>query len=197
MKIDFHPDRPKLETRLKALARSSDSTFKGELFRFINPTYSKADDIISGQGAIHAEGRWNLPGDARLSYTAMATTTALFEVLAHVKYYSLPESKALPRVLVAVKLSATRVLDLRKGEIRKTLRLSERTIRKADWRAENRKGLEAPTQAWGWAFATVGFEAVIVPSAADPEGTNVLVFPENLLPASEWRVLTEVQYPKT
>ena len=196
MKINFHPDRPKLEARLKALAQGLDSDFKGELFRFINPTYSKSADIISGQGAIYVEGRWNLAGAARLSYTAMATTTALFEVLAHVKYYNLPESKALPRVLVAVKLSATRVLDLRKGEIRKALRLSERTIRKLDWRAENRKGLEALTQAWGWAFANAGFGAVIVPSAADLVGANVLVFPENLLPGNEWRVLTEVQYPR-
>lgn len=195
MKVHPHPDQDKLNARLAAIGAGLDSVFSGELFRFINPTYSKAADIVDGGGALYAAGRWNTQGAARLSYTAEAPHTALSEALAHVNYYSLPLAKALPRVLVALKLKAKRVLDLRDGKVRKALRLSEGTIRKLDWRAENQTGNEAITQAWGRAFAAAGFEAVIVPSAADAAGANVLVYPENLLPGSRFGVESEVVWP--
>ena len=136
-----------------------------------------------------------MKGVARLSYTALAPETALAEALANVRYYRLPAAKALPRVLVALRLTAKRVLDLRDGNARKTLGLSMKTITSLDWRAENRNGSEAVTQAWGRAFAAAGFEAVIVPSAADPGGGNMLVFPENLQPGSHFEVDTEIKWP--
>ena len=157
MKITAHPEAVKLTERLKALGKGLDAPFDGELFRFINPTYSKSADVIDGAGALHANGRWNLKGATRLSYTAFAPQTALAEALAHVNYFRLPIHKALPRVLVALRLTAKRVLDLRDGNVRKALRLSEDTIRKLDWRAENQHGDEAVTQAWGSAFAAAGF----------------------------------------
>ena len=195
MTIKLHPDRPKLEARLMGLGKSLDSKFEGQLFRFINPAYSKASDNVDGAGALHADGRWNLTGPPRLSYTAMAPETALAEALAHVRYYRLPLSKALPRVLVGLRLKAQRVLDLRDGKVRKALRLSEGTIKKLDWRAENQKGMETITQAWGRAFAVAGYEAVIVPSAADLNGTNVLVYPENMRSGNGLEVVTEVTWP--
>lgn len=195
MKIMLHPDRTKLTARLKGLGTSLDTNFSGDLFRFINPAYSKAGDIVNGAGALHANGRWNLKGTARLSYTALMPQTALAEALAHVDYYGLPRSKALPRVLVALSIKVQRVLDLRNGHVRKALILSEDTIRKLDWRAENQNGHEAITQSWGHAFANAGFEAVIVPSAADANGSNVLIFPENLQAGSRFEVLDEVKWP--
>jgi len=195
MKIHPHPHVAKLAARLQIFKRSLDVRFEGELFRFINPQYSKAVDIIDGTGAIHAAGRWNLVGAARLSYTALEPDTALSEALAHVRYFRLPLSKALPSVLVALRFKAKRVLDLRDGNVRRGLKLSAATITNLDWRAENRKGSEAVTQAWGGAFAGAGFEAVIVPSSADPGGSNVLVFPGNLQPGSHFEVVSEVRWP--
>ena len=195
MTINPHPDRPKLGARLKRLGRRLDSAFHGELYRFINPTYSKAVDIVDGLGALHADGRWNLIGTMRLSYTAMAPETALAEALAHVRYFRLPISKALPRVLVQLRLKAQHVLDLRDGKVRKALRLSAKTIKKLDWHAENQKGVEAITQAWGQAFAGAGFDAVIVPSAADPGGANILIFPDNFRSGGGMEVVTEVKWP--
>jgi RES domain-containing protein len=194
MKISSHPDLPKQAARLKNVGKSFDVSFGEDLFRFINPQFSKAEDIVSGAGALHAAGRWNLERSAPLSYTSMAPETALAEALAHVKYYRLPEAKALPRVLVALRLKARRALDLRDGKVRQALRLSEGAIRKMDWRAENQAGAEALTQSWGNAFAAAGFEAVIVPSAADSAGSNVLVFPRNLQPGSQFQVKNEVKW---
>ncbi|HEY1052381.1 MAG TPA: RES family NAD+ phosphorylase [Prosthecobacter sp.] len=163
--------------------------------KFCIVSYSKAGDVVNGAGALHASGRWNLRGAMRLSYTAMAPGTALAEALAHVTYYGLPLNKALPRALVALRLKAGRVLDLRDGDVRQALRLSKQTIRHLDWRADNQAGREAVTQAWGKTFSDAGFEAVIVPSAADSSGTNVLVYPENLHSASQFEVDEEIKWP--
>jgi RES domain-containing protein len=196
MKPTPHPGRPVLALRLTALGTKMDATLASELFRFINPRFSKAADIVSGVGALNADGRWNLAGAMTISYTSLAPETAMAEALAHARYYRLPLSKALPRVLVALDLKASRVLDLRKGAVRKALKLSEHAIRHCDWRRDNQTGAEAITQAWGFAFAQAGFEAVIVPSAAQRKGTNVLTYPANLLPGSHFRVKTTVKWPK-
>ncbi len=195
MKIALHPSRAKISAKLAAIAREWDIPFDGELYRFINPKYSRAADIVNGAGALHAEGRWNLSGAARLSYVAFTPEIALAEALAHVRYFQLPTAKALPRVLVAVRLNAHRVLDLRDGRKRSRLRLSRDAVTKLDWRAENQHGRESITQAWGYAFAVSGFEAVIVPSAAHSGGANALVFPENLQPESRFEVVNEVEWP--
>jgi len=197
MRISPHPARAELAARLRALGDTLDTSFEGELFRFIDPRFSKPAQIVDGVGALRVAGRWNLRGVARISYTSLAPETALSEALAHVTYYRLPRTKALPRVLVALRLKAGRVLDLRVGTTRTRLRLAESTIRGLDWRSENRRGREAVTQAWGAAFAQAGFEAVMVPSAADSNGTIVLVFPENLSAGSRFCVEDDVKWPAT
>lgn len=194
MSITVHPDRVKLSVRAQVVGRERLVPFEGELYRFIDPRFYKAADTLSGVGALHACGRWNLVGACRLSYTALCPDTALSEALAHVRYYELPLSKALPRVLVAVRLKVSRALDLRDGQVRKSLVLGENTIRNLDWRAENQQGREALTQAWGYAFARAGFEAVLTPSAVHPFGFNALVFPDNLLPGSHFSVVNEVRW---
>ncbi len=195
MKIAPHPDQHALMARLTAVGADLDVAFNGTLYRFINPSYSKRAHIVDGAGALHAAGRWHSQGAIRLSYTAISPQTALTEALAQANYYNLPLTRALPRVLVALQLQASRVLDLRLGEVRRTLRLSAATMQKTDWRAENRHGREAITQAWGRGFAAAGFEAVIVPSAADAAGANVLVFPDNLRSGTRFEVENDVIWP--
>lgn len=192
-----HPGRPRFLARVAALGRAWDRPGAWEVFRFIDPRFSSAADIASGEGALHAAGRWHPPGGAgRLSYTAAEPETALAETLAHARYFHLPASSALPRVLVSLRLQVTKVLDLREGALRRRLRLSLAAIQHTDWRRDNRLGREAVTQAWGVALAAAGFEAIIVPSAAATKtGTNVLVFPTNLLPGSQFQVNRQVRWP--
>ncbi len=191
-----HPDRATFLARASALGRVWDRPSALALFRFINPQYSSAADILSGEGALHAAGRWNPPGSTlKLSYTAAEPETALAETLAHARYFRLPSFSALPRVLVGLRLRATRVLDLRDGTLRRRLRLSLATILDTDWRKNNRGGQEAVTQAWGSAFGAAGFEAVVAPSSAlPPGGTNVLIFPGKLLSRSRLVVDQEVHW---
>jgi RES domain-containing protein len=97
---------------------------------------------------LYAGGRWNLRG-LRVAYTATEPETALAEALAHARYYNLPLSTALPRVLVSLVLNAESVLDLRNGQLRRGLHIDLDEIIETDWRRENRRSREAVTQAWG------------------------------------------------
>src|SRR5947209_539869 len=189
----LHPERDDFLTRVLDLPRSWITSFDAVLFRFIDPQFSAAEDIISGEGGHWASGRWTQKGAMRVAYTAMEPETALAECLAHARYYNLPLSTALPRVLVSLVLSARYVLDLWDANLRRVLHiaLDEMTVR--DWRRENRRSREAVTQAWGASVAAAGVEALIARSAANNDGTNVVVFPENLRRPDEFRDETEVQ----
>lgn len=55
--------------------------------------------------------------------------------------------------------------------------------------------VSAVTQAWGAAIAAAGFEAAIAPSAALPDRSNVLIFPDNLQASSHFTVEREVVVP--
>jgi RES domain-containing protein len=190
----LHPQRDEFLTRVLDLSQNWATSFDAVLFRFIDPRFSTAAEIISGRGGHWASGRWNLKGAMRVAYTASEPETALAECLAHARYYKLPLSTALPRVLVSLVLSATYVLDLRNVNLRRILRISLDEIIATDWRRENRRLREAVTQALGAAFAAAGVEALIAPSAANKDGTNVVVFPENLRRPDEFFVETEVQF---
>jgi len=186
-----HPERDDFLTRILDLPHRWATPFNGVLFRFIHPQFSSADGIVSGEGGFHAAGRWNLRG-MRLSYTATEPETALAECLAHARYYNLPLSTALPRVLVSLVLTAAYILDLRNPHLRRVLRVSLGEIIATDWRRENRRSREAITQAWGAAFAAAGVEALIAPSAANDAGTNIVVFSENLQHPEQFFVEHEV-----
>ena len=58
-----------------------------------------------------------------------------------------------------------------------------------DWRKEVKDGVLPVTQAIGQAAFEAGLEGLIVPSAAQLDGFNVLVFPANLKKGSKIQVL--------
>jgi len=127
-----------------------------------------------------------------VSYTALSPETALAESLATSRYFRLPVSESLPRLIVALDARFSRVLDLTDGKVRTRLQLSLAKIR-ADWRRENRHKREALTQAWGWAIEAAGYDAALVPSTADsPKGRNLVVFPANI---SLFKVKNEAVWP--
>jgi hypothetical protein len=59
----------------------------------------------------------------------------------------------------------------------------------ADWRACNAAGEEALTQAIGRLAWNAGWEGLVLPSAATPDGVNLVVFPGNLLPPQSYLLI--------
>ena len=142
----LHPRRDDFLRRVLDLPPGRMTSFNAVLFRFVHPQFSAAEEIITGEGGHWASGRWNLKSAMRVAYTAMEPETALAECLAHARYYNLPLSTALPRVLVSLVLRATSVLDLRDANLRRVLRIALDEMTATDWRRENRRSREAVTQ---------------------------------------------------
>lgn len=157
-------------------------------FRSSTPKYAKETDLLTGIGSQLYGGRWNPPGLATV-YASLTPETAMAESLAHHRYYGLPISAALPRTFVALEIKIQSIVDFRLGWIRKKLGVSFQRMVSLDWRAESKKKKSPLTQILGQAGAECGFEGLIVPSAADPHGYNLVLFPHNLKAISKIAVI--------
>lgn len=194
MKLTKHPDSRHIHNRIDALLSNSVSIDQ-RFFRMVNPRWCKDSDIVSGEGGKRDSGRWNVRGICRCSYASKTPETALEESLSRVRHDHLPDEKALPRTLVCIELKASKVLDLTDGAIRQRLKVSlKRMTDSKQWLYDNYHNQESLTQAIGRAAFLADLEAIIVPSAADqPAGTNVVIFPDNLLASSQLDVVTPVK----
>lgn len=119
--------------------------------------------------------------------------TAMAEALAEVRYFGVPEHSAMPRTFVAVFIKLSLVLDLTQSAVRKQLRISESRMLRADWRRDMRSGKFPITHLLGQAAIDAGFEAVLVHSAQDQGGCNIVIFPDNLSKTSALLVLNAGQ----
>ncbi len=194
-RFSLYPQRVRFFERLRDDVSKSAHAWQGEVFRFIDPRFSRRSEIFDGQGALHAAGRWHLVRMGRVAYAAVEPETAMAETLAAARYHGFPLSSATPLVLVSGRAVLSRVLDLRDSGTHQALRVTRRKLMKADWRAENASRREAVTQALGWALLQAGVEAALVPSAAQAGGTNVIVFPANLAKGSALQLIRAVKWP--
>jgi RES domain-containing protein len=85
------------------------------------------------------------------------------------------------------------VLDLTDGTVRHSLGVSDKRLLRCDWRAETQSGKTPLTQAIGLGVYPAGFEGLLVRSAADPNGQNLVVFVENLHPGSTLAIVAADQ----
>ncbi len=181
------PTLDQLKSRLTQL-RPTAAAFTATAFRSSTPKYANDPDLLSGVGSKLHGGRWNPIGVAAV-YASLTPETAMAEALAHNRYFGIPIEDAMPRTFVAIEVTLQAVLDLRLGSVRQRLKVSRNRLLAVDWRVEVRAGREPITQAIGRVAAEIGIEGMIVPSAADTNGHNLLIFPGNLAPGSHIRIL--------
>jgi RES domain-containing protein len=181
------PTLEQLKTRLSQLL-SSAAPFAQVVYRSSTPKYAKETDLLTGEGSRRFGGRWNPIGIAAV-YASLTPEIAMAEALANNRYFRIPIEDAMPRTFVAIEASIETAIDFRSGPVRQRIQVALNRILAVDWRKEVRAGREPITQLIGKAASEVGVEAMIVPSAANPQGHNLLVFPPNLRPGSTVRVL--------
>jgi RES domain-containing protein len=190
-----HPDSPRLAegiARCEPLAVA----WEGTVFCSASVRYANRDDFLTGAGAKGGGARWNAADTFASVYTSLTPETATLEALAHFRHYGLPDESALPRVLAAARVVLQRVLDVTDAKVRRTLRVSRADVLDADGRADAAVGREALSQAVGRLAWTAKWEGLLVPSEADPRGTNLIVFPGNLdAPRSYLVIVNRDQLP--
>jgi RES domain-containing protein len=179
---------PESERLARALARCEPLAEKwaGFVYRSAAPAYANRDDLITGAGAKKAGGRWSPRGSFHTVYASLEFETAAAEALAHYRRFRIPEHAAMPRVFAALEVRLTRVLDLRRGQVRSALKVSAERLTDEEWWKLQKRGKEAITQALGRLAWLAKWQALIVPSAARPGGANLIVFPANLGPPGSW-----------
>lgn len=165
--------------RLKAWCieqRTAASTAQGEYYRVAGPRHTSANAIVSGIGGYAASGRWCRRAITRLLYLSEAPETAMAESNEHARRTDLPLWRQMPKVTVAIRIDADKVLDLTDPAVEKRLPFGLQLLVNADWRADNAHGKESLPQALGRAAFAAGFDGLRVPSKPDPNGRNLVIF---------------------
>lgn len=81
------------------------------------------------------------------------------------------------------------MLDLTDGSLRRSLGVSEKRLLDCDWRAEVQAGAMPIPQELGRAVYLARLEAMLVRSAADASGRNLVAFVDNIKHESFLRVV--------
>ena len=184
------PTYEQLLARFSALSASA-VPFDGVVYRSSTPRFATGSDLLTGNGSRSRGGRWNPIGVATV-YSTLAPETAMAESLAHSRYYGERIEDSMPRTFVAIRVRLQKVLDLRDAKVRRRLQVSIAKLLQIDWRQEMYASREPITQRVGRAAHSLGWEALIVTSAADPTGHNLLCFPDCLLTGSGMTILNAV-----
>jgi RES domain-containing protein len=190
-----HPESDRLRHALDRWALRA-VRYSGVVYRSASPRYANKNDLLNGVGSKTAGARWNPPKSFPTVYSSLDPHTALDEVLAHFRYYKIPVESAMPRVTVSIRVRVGTVLDLTDGKTRSALRVSERRMLDEPWREEQKAGREALTQALGRLTHELGWEGLLVPSAARREGMNLIIFPANLSRRSSLEILNVGDLPR-
>jgi RES domain-containing protein len=172
------------------------SPWSGIIYRFTSLKYATRGDLLSGVGSKKCGGRWNPMRSFRAVYGSATAETALEESFAHHCHYGIPIHSALPRVMVAVRVELSNILDLTAGNVRRHLGISTARMVAEDWQSEQDRGREALTQAIGRMAFEAGLEGLLVPSAAVSNGQSQVLFPDNLAPGSLLKIVNARQLPK-
>lgn len=175
-----HAEFDRLLAASQRLFRAGAMTkFRQFIYRAAYPEHSDLPAFISCEGSKLHGSRWNAPGTFRVLHAADTPENAVSEMLAAYRRYNLPLPTDLHMVIRSIRCEVDRMLDLRDGEIRSALRVSEERVL-GDWMAENNAGHEAVSQAVGRAAAAAGFRGLLAPSSAVPGSTNTVVFVDRL-----------------
>ncbi len=153
---------------------------EGEAYRIIKALYMKTP--LSVRGSLQG-GRYNVPNFHKDGFSALYLSTTEETALSEIK-----QNKALKetRLILPVSYRFKRSLNLN-SEICTFLKINASLLLE-NWKPHNLIKKLAPTQQLAFRLHKVKIEALFVPSVRNKSGTNIVVFPENLLEDSFVRI---------
>ena len=152
--------------------------------------------IVSGEGGLYGGGRWNSSGAMKIVYLSAAPETALREANEHFRARNLPVSNGFPKVVVSVAVKLERILDFTDPAVVGLMPEAPASLLAEDWRALMARGEESASQAIGRAIFKAGLQGLLVPSKPEPNGINLLVFPDHLTKKCRLEVLNAAELDK-
>jgi RES domain-containing protein len=153
--------------------------WKGTIYRVTTLKYADPRTMLYGQGSYRNGGRWNAIGSFRAIYGSTEDIVALSESKVTAAYANLPYPFREPRLIVALDVELSRVIDLTVDATLKILGVSDEELRREDWRKVQGQGFESFTQSLGRAIFAAKGEGLLAHSARVENGVNVAYFPEN------------------
>ena len=168
--------------------------FDGVVVRSVPTEYANKNDFFSGEGAAKSGGRWNRPGISVI-YASLDVITATHEAYQNIDSFGFPMTAIQPRVMAGGKASFGKVLDLTDPKVRSQIGFSLKELVDEDWESIQASGKESWTQAIGRGCLVAGFEAILVPSARNNKGKNIVIFTANLT-GKEISILAPDKLPK-
>ena len=172
--------------------------FEGTIVRSVGAKYATLASFFSGAGAEKTGGRWNRPGIEAV-YASLDILTATNEAYQNLLHYRMPLSSIRPRVTAGARVALSTVMDLTDSAVRRRLGFTVRELVEEDWRSLQHSGVESWTQAIGRGCFLAGFESMVVPSARNHGGKNIVLFPKNLHKSSKLEILgaSELRSPNS
>jgi RES domain-containing protein len=166
----LHPRHTDIEQWIR-LHASGAAPFRGVLYRTAGPRHTTPAEWIDGNGGLAASGRWNRRGAFRVVYTSMTAVTAMIESTQTARRTGIPTTAAFPKVTVEIEVALDRVLDLTLAGLTPPVALT--MVLGEEW-DDPSLAFDTLGQSFGRAAYAVGLQGLMVPSAVDPTGTNVL-----------------------
>lgn len=146
---------------LDALQAAVVSAWKGTVYRHMFATYPPERRNTTG-------ARWNGPLTEAI-YASVERETALAEAAHYISLQPLrPKAK---RTIYTIEVSLATVVDLTTSGLIKALGITDDVLRGND---------HAPCRLIGNAVNWLGHDALLVPSARRPSGTNLVIFRQDL-----------------
>jgi RES domain-containing protein len=179
---------PAFEQFSRRIKESLFRPWKGTIYRVATLKYADPRTILYGEGSYRNGGRWNGIGSFRAVYGSTEASVALAEQQANAQYANLPYPFREPRLIVALDVELSRVIDLTVDATLKILGVSDEELRQEDWRKVQGQGFESFTQSLGRAIFAAKGEGLLARSARVENGVNVAYFPEKKLRGSQVRL---------
>jgi RES domain-containing protein len=189
-----HPDSVRLARGIRQCLPLA-TRLTGVIYRVASVRRANPADLIAGVGSQLTGGRWTPPGAFRAVYGSLEEVTALDEARQQNLRLGVPPWMALPLVLTAIEVDLEPALDLTDGRVRRALRVSRARMLGEPWWVLQERGQEALTQALGRLARDCGFAALLAPSAAQPRGTNVVIYPDRLVAGGKLAVVNADRLP--
>jgi RES domain-containing protein len=173
------PASPEYHRLAERIQNATVISWEGDVFRFCDMTFANLTDLITGEGSSRAGGRWNGKNQPTL-YFSLDPETALAELFANSRHQNVPDSAMTPVALTACHVHVARVLNLADPAVRRLLGVSARQLREVPWRAMQHAGQEPVTQAIGRLARAAGMQGLLVMSARQRRGLNLVLFRESV-----------------